>query len=113
MTVKLPDGREGDAGKCRSCGAEVAFVYNPKSGKTPPFNLTEVVIEDKTYPAGASHFATCQVWYAGSCPCCGRAFTKIGDLWIYEQDLPYNGPLERYTIRKRWFFKCVECEAKP
>jgi hypothetical protein len=44
----LPDGREGEAGNCRSCGAPVVWVVNPKTGKRPPYN------ED-----GTSHFATC------------------------------------------------------
>jgi hypothetical protein len=59
MTFTFPDGREGDLGKCRSCGAEVVFVTNPKTGKSPPYNPTEVTVDGKTHKAGASHFATC------------------------------------------------------
>jgi len=43
----LPDGRVGELGTCRSCGAEVVWVVMP-SGKRPPFNKD-----------GVSHFATC------------------------------------------------------
>lgn len=46
--VMLPDGRVGDLGTCRSCGAEVVWVANPKTGKRPPYNRD-----------GISHFATC------------------------------------------------------
>lgn len=46
--VVLPDGREGDAGTCRSCGASVVWVENPKTGKRPPYDMD-----------GKSHFATC------------------------------------------------------
>jgi hypothetical protein len=53
------DISKGDLGKCRSCGADVVFVFNPKSGKSPPYNPTEQVVHGKTYPVGASHFATC------------------------------------------------------
>lgn len=44
----LPDGRWGSRGKCRSCEAEVVFVRNPSSGKTPPYELD-----------GTSHFDVC------------------------------------------------------
>ena len=49
MTVlALPDGRAGELGHCRSCGADVVFVENPKTGKRPPYDLD-----------GKSHFGTC------------------------------------------------------
>lgn len=50
MNATLPDGRVGALSNCRSkkCGAPVVFVTNPKTGKTPPFDLD-----------GNSHFATC------------------------------------------------------
>jgi hypothetical protein len=50
MRAKLPDGRMGDLAKCRSpkCGAVVVFATNPKTGKTPPYDLD-----------GTPHFATC------------------------------------------------------
>lgn len=46
--VRLPNGLEREAGRCRSCGAAVVFVLNPRTGRRPPYD-----------PSGDSHFATC------------------------------------------------------
>jgi hypothetical protein len=37
-----------DWGTCRSCGAQIAWLVNDKSGKRSPFDLD-----------GTNHFATC------------------------------------------------------
>lgn len=46
--VDVPGRGPGDMGTCRSCGAMVVWVLNPKTGKRPPYNAD-----------GTSHFATC------------------------------------------------------
>lgn len=49
MKVTLPDGRTGDAAKCRSCDADIVWVESLKTGRKMPVNAGSVI----------SHFATC------------------------------------------------------